>query len=57
MTGPSVVARTELTRAQAELVAGVAKSACNLLAERVLEFEVDLQHVDVPRDLAKQSLK
>lgn len=50
-------ARADLTQVQTELAARVAKSARALLAEHVLEFEVGLQHVDVARDLAEESLK
>jgi len=40
-----------------ELADRVARSTSDLLAECVLEFEVDFLHVDVPKDLAGQSLK
>uniref|UniRef100_A0A7S0FZB6 Uncharacterized protein n=1 Tax=Pyrodinium bahamense TaxID=73915 RepID=A0A7S0FZB6_9DINO len=49
--------RGDLRQARAELIARVARTARYLLAEPVLWFEIDLQHVDVPKDLAKQSLK
>jgi len=50
-------AHTNPSKVQAEQAATVAKSMRELLAEVVLEFEVDLQHVDVPRYLVNKRLK
>jgi len=47
----------DLTQVQTELADRLARSVRDLLAEKVLEFEVDLLHVDVPQDLANHSLK